>query len=119
MIPYFTFPEGVNTSQINFTHSVLSYDWGQSQDLENKSIITGKRNYNNLGDYAEIKMTVFLWKHTTQEQTNIRALRGQAGTLYTAIGQANFYVYSIQYNFYDNLDKYLMCTITFKSRGYV
>lgn len=115
MIPTFTY----NDTTVIINHSVPEYDWGQSRDKVDESVITGKRNALTLGDHADVSILVHLYRCTPEEQAAIKAIRGKSGTLATDIGTAEFYCSQIKYDTLAPLDERITCILTFRSINYV
>lgn len=104
---------------VTIPHSVPNYSWGDSQDLEHPSIITGKRKFVTLGDYAEVTVLVYYYKLTESEQAAVDAMLRQEATLSTDLGSALFRCTQIKYGLLDNLTTHKIATMTFKSINYV
>lgn len=109
-----------NTTTVNFAHSVPEYSWGESDDIEHKSVINGKRTFVTMGDHATVTYTVYMYKLDSAGQTAINSCRGKEGTLTTAVGSGTFRCTQIKKDFLDPIagDK-LIAILTFKSLNYV
>ena len=51
-----------NTVEIGY--SILTPTWNDPRVIEHQSAVSGKRNWITLGDYAQFKVTVYLYKYT-------------------------------------------------------
>ena len=74
--------QGVNTITLN--HSITTPEMFQNADKRYTSIINGNKTSTHLGNYAEFKVLVYLWKETNPgaKLASLLALRGQSFDFY-------------------------------------
>jgi hypothetical protein len=104
---------------VNIPHAVVDLTWGLSDDIEHKSIITGKRKFVTKGDHADVTVTVYLWKCTAGEQATVKGMKRQEGTLVTVVGSGNFRCVQIQFGLLKNKSTKQIAIMSFKSIDYV
>lgn len=116
----FAYISGESTITVSMARAVPEYDWGNSEDIEHESVITGKKSFVAMGDHATVQYTVNMWKLTSAEQTAIYGCRGKEGTLTTAVGAGAFRCTEIKRNYLDPIaGAYPVAILTFKSINYV
>lgn len=54
-------------STVMLEHSNIIPKYIDSDNIENKSVLTGKKNFINLGDYSSFDVPVYLYKYTSSK----------------------------------------------------
>lgn len=63
--PKFTGTGTPDSSTVTLDYAVLDPNWNDPRVIEHQSVITGKKTWTTLGDYASFRVTVNLYKYTT------------------------------------------------------
>lgn len=113
-------------------HSTLNPKWLDRQSKEQVSVLTGHREWYEIGDYAEFTVTIFLFKYLnpTAKFEELYPCRNKDVIFYPhrdgeplldSVGGTPvlFHITSMEPSYLRNLINYDLLTITFKSKDLV
>jgi len=63
--PKFTGTGTPDSNTVTLDYAILDPDWNDPRLIEHQSVVSGKKNWITLGDYASFKVTVQLFRYTS------------------------------------------------------